>query len=805
MKSLANIVPSAPARLETECIRTRLEEIGVGQNSSGSDFPVASVYSKPLDERAVLGHIHIRAIRDSSAWAREYLDGAYSLDAVISAFFSAPLIEPTLDMVDVYSESDLDAGSRRLVSISQPPFIAISEREWWCVKASRRSDGNYELFEQILPAPTPADEARRRVRQDTVTVASSLSLLHAAAELRDARVMFGVILIAVQTSMRAGRFIELGEALEPLIPMLLDPAFAHDVGVISTYCGEAFEAASAKATSGQQRLTKRAAQVYAGAAMLMLGPSGVHVCSGHGEFMWNCLGVCLKGAGEFDQALEAYRWGLSWGICCGRSGAEERQLILKNMQVLERARGRSRSSLKKLSAELALQHAQNVGSRVKGRALCSMCDKTGDDSKMLCCPACRCVTYCDRNCLQGHWAEHMESCKLACGKATAAARLSPQANAIAKADAARERGNVHIRAGRNGGAVQAYNEAISLLGPFESDSSATWMLVKALSNRAEANLRLSHFHAALDDCMDALGLMDRFSCVFDPTESVALRAKVGGRETAAMEAAMTDQSRAEVKAISDRKAAEERAEKSRQVQEKADLRRAEAARKAAEKAEARAAVDISATSERTKRDAENQCAEQEAAALKAEQARAEAAARDARARAEAEQNAIEARRAEESMLAARAARERLLARRREQRQQRADRIESERQAAEAARASELERVMSTVRLAEERQAAAEREAREQEMLEYAIEISEREARIEAQKDWAMAKAGASTSSAGLCLEAEVCSICLEGSDVAPLQHPCGCHPLHLGCAMDWRNTMRQKGLEPTCPECRELI
>ena len=157
--------------------------------------------------------------------------------------------------------------------------------------------------------------------------------------------------------------------------------------------------------------------------------------------------------------------------------------------------------------------------------------------------------------------------------------------AVARADEARQRGNDFIRAGSWQAAADAYSEAVAALTGLETESAAAWSLVLALSNRAEALLKLARWEEVLEDCTNAWVLLDRHEGSFDAERAASIGEKLTRRETASTQAIEANE-RGAARAEAGRQAASERR------QARADRRRrareARAARRAAEQAEAAA-------------------------------------------------------------------------------------------------------------------------------------------------------------------------------------------------------------------------
>ena len=147
-----------------------------------------------------------------------------------------------------------------------------------------------------------------------------------------------------------------------------------------------------------------------------------------------------------------------------------------------------------------------------------------------------------------------------------------------------------MRAGHYEAAVQAYDEAITLLGAFDADKAAGWSLVLCLSNRAQARLKLRMHVDALSDCASTGLLLDRYEANFVPEEVSSQRTKLASRERAGEAIA------AELRDLAKREATEAAAAQRRAEQlaarQKEQLRQATA--KAARSREARRQMDAAA-------------------------------------------------------------------------------------------------------------------------------------------------------------------------------------------------------------------
>ena len=157
--------------------------------------------------------------------------------------------------------------------------------------------------------------------------------------------------------------------------------------------------------------------------------------------------------------------------------------------------------------------------------------------------------------------------------------------AVSRADAARQRGNARFHEGGHELAAEAYSEAVAELTGLETVCEAAWSLVLALSNRAEALLRLRRYEEVLEDCTNAWVLLERHEGAFDATGAAGIGEKLARRE-AACHRGVDAQQRGAARAEAARREAAERARVRSERRRRA--RQARAARLARERAEAEA-------------------------------------------------------------------------------------------------------------------------------------------------------------------------------------------------------------------------
>ena len=137
---------------------------------------------------------------------------------------------------------------------------------------------------------------------------------------------------------------------------------------------------------------------------------------GHSQFMWNCLAVALKRAGQYDMAERAYRWGL----CCHFSHAPDTHAeLLKNAMMLQFARENSAIQMREINpsgvdAQRRRVYRNEDGSRRTGLAptidMCENCKTAQPECKA--CSGCKMVLYCSRSCQVQHWPTHKTMCKM---------------------------------------------------------------------------------------------------------------------------------------------------------------------------------------------------------------------------------------------------------------------------------------------------------------------------------------------------------------------------------------------------------
>jgi hypothetical protein len=378
----------------------------------GTSTPTS--YNEPLN--IVHGHLRIRALRDTMGWSHRNLGvPGRQFHTIVEDFMAEPLAAPQEHGISPISDGQLDRRGQKALVMDQPIFIALSTRDWWCVMVSKMPNGeDFRVDSAMLPAPSPELESERQVRMDTIEVDASLALLLAAGQVRDLRVAKGVFAVAFNGAMQLGRFAEMGAAAEGLLPMLeaaAHPARAQDIGYYGCSCGEAYEAA---ATAGNAAAWGGAVSAYRWAAECASRP-GARVCSGHGEHLWNCLGVCLKRCGKFDAAERAYRWGICWGLGCGRSNPVSLGQIRKNMRTLEEARTLPAAQVELGNVNMVANMVANFGAQAMQHTatVCAACGKMETVALLHKCAGCKNVFYCGPQCQQGHWGQHKEACELA--------------------------------------------------------------------------------------------------------------------------------------------------------------------------------------------------------------------------------------------------------------------------------------------------------------------------------------------------------------------------------------------------------
>lgn len=374
-------------------------------------------------------------------------------------------------------------------------------------------------------------------------------------------------------------------------------------------------------------------------------------------------------------------------------------------------------------------------------------------------------------------------------------------------------------------ALALYRDACRQLWPFESSPTAINLLVRCMADTAEAHLRLESPSAALETVEDARLLnMTLHDAVANVPNSRDLLNELDARGHALMES----QRNAERQAAEERRRAAElaRVEQQRAEQEARQRREAQARRDSERRREIAAA-----RAHQARRAAERrQAAEAEAAV-----AAAAAAEREEQAREQAREQAAQQREQEERAAIERerdrAEREQVLADRRRRREAREA---SRRQQAEATQAAELaertaalERAEWATQQIEQRRRQEEMDRRERAETELVADMSYRDeqrrraaARRAVAADHVVAADDQITGIAALppahlseeSVDAEPaeCVICFEEMQ-PPVTRPCkNNHPMHVGCAIDWRdtctsgvnNTPGGAPIIPHCPVCR---
>ena len=174
--------------------------------------------------------------------------------------------------------------------------------------------------------------------------------------------------------------------------------------------------------------------------------------------------------------------------------------------------------------------------------------------------------------------------------------------AVERANESRQRGNELIRAGSWQAAAVAYSEAVMGLTGFEMANDTAWSLLLALSNRAEAFLKLARYEEVLEDCTNAWVLLERHEGGFDAERAASIGEKLTRREAASTEAIEAQQRGAARAEAGPRSAAERgqaRADRRWRAREVRRRAREQAEREAeaqvqeqAELVEATAALDV---------------------------------------------------------------------------------------------------------------------------------------------------------------------------------------------------------------------
>lgn len=348
--------------------------------------------------------------------------------------------------------------------------------------------------------------------------------------------------------------------------------------------------------------------------------------------------------------------------------------------------------------------------------------------------------------------------------------------AVERADDARQRGNRLIESSRWHEAADAYSEAVAALtGLFEGlemDAHAAWSLVLALSNRAEAFLKMGRHEAVLDDCTNAWVLLERHEGGFDAAKAEAIGVKLARREAAA-----EAQQRGAARADAARQAAAERGQA-----------RTERRRRAREARVLRRALETAPISR---------------GSSAAAGARDGAEAESASAEATSEARAVGVGTTSEVEGAA-------------------DEPYTVLRALQAAKTSSELRTALIAAMTAEREAPLASEASEiAEALPRARQrLKELKLKEDAEAKAAAAEAAVVAAAPAMSvaeLSEPECRICLEGRDEGALEDVCGHgHLLHLGCAAVWRERCLKQQREamergvadhlgPHCPTCRRSI
>lgn len=396
-------------------------------------------------------------------------------------------------------------------------------------------------------------------------------------------------------------------------------------------------------------------------------------------------------------------------------------------------------------------------------------------------------------------------------------------------------GNEELKSRAPEAALRSYNDAIGLLTPLGARAEAVRDLVICLSNRAEARLFLNSHCAAQDDCGAALRLLGQRSeheweGVFGTDRRTDLKRKLEQRLSRARDAIKVDENVAAAAARAARKAEAEALRMRRKEEQRRRRAEVQAQRRAAKAANADKHQTSTPRVGRVHR-ATSQVAMRETKAA-AKQRADEQWAQEERMAAE-----REAMRLRDE---ARAAREQVVADRRRRRQERAAAERRAKLQAIAQQVQEREAALLRAQRAEEEIRRLELAAREEEQVKYALEMSlrdmqhqqELEQRARDQRAREQRALDAQERSLRICNDDRnrdaknqqspssvldevdddnMCSICQEQIP-KPVWRPCGKHPLHLHCTIQWRDQCRSGrnsangcSVQPSCPICREPI
>ena len=367
-----------------------------------------------LEARGVLGHVDVRSVLKSTALVNA-LRCCESWDAAHALFWQWPSATRSVQHLDMH-EADLDALGRTCVPArSEFQVVFLSTTEYWVASTTssfqdcgQQGAVAHELLANIAPirSPVTPENCHRRV---------PLTVLMAGAEVGDMGTLLGshsAARVAAIKRKRPDLFARAADAYLALLSKSDRPTALQDFCFVSTVCGEMHEMASDRGVPGA---AIAAILSYKAAALRILSGETGRVAAQYYTFMWNCLGLALKRAGEFDMAERAYLWGMMMPPLQlrGRGGAavlDNLATIRSNLVSASRARGKSAEELRD-AARWGIAKQCLWGSEDQPQLnTCSGClIKT--TMRMKLCAKCRWAMYCDEECQAAHWPLHKTECR----------------------------------------------------------------------------------------------------------------------------------------------------------------------------------------------------------------------------------------------------------------------------------------------------------------------------------------------------------------------------------------------------------
>ena len=280
---------------------------------------------------------------------------------------------------------------------------------------SKRVVGGIEEYEVQIPFPDSDIKIRLLMKNlEAKRTMCALTVFEAAVQMGEILWPLTLYKEARETAVRAGKLALFAQLLWKFTRTLALASYKHvsqDVVYFAVATGEVFEALKHKRVQGAER---RAIIAYKFAALYTVDHPTVPGTAGHA---WNCLGVALKRAGEFDMAERAYRRGLAVNpeyqtlYGCFYSLLDARTYTSKQNKKLNK--GFVKAALKQQSLtrgeEDEFEDESDPDPQFYAPVLCSHCGNGGSKQSTKLC-ACKLVRYCDKACQKADWKAHKAVC-----------------------------------------------------------------------------------------------------------------------------------------------------------------------------------------------------------------------------------------------------------------------------------------------------------------------------------------------------------------------------------------------------------